>query len=505
MSRFSEKIIDINVLFRLVNIFLFIITMVIYSFWGFPSLVDEFGLIAFALLEIQVLFFLLFERKSRNSLLLVYIFVLTFFYFPRLITIHFWDYYSYSQVLERIIKPEPEHISFSLYFIFFANFFIFLGLYVPKIVFKKNRMMSLEGKVKNLNLLSLAILAFLFSFLLNFIKIESLNVFLIFLTILFNREFILSIAVLSLLFSYKNRSISLQKVSNYRYWNFIWVLLIVGYLILRILEGSRSGILSLLLYLLFSFLSLEINVFSRKIVKYVMLLIFMGALIFPIATRFRTITIALDSKMSIDVKIEKYLTSFSEIDWNQIDFRPFIGVFDRTSFLDMSTDLIKNSEYYQGVINPYHYFMSTIDNVTPGFDVYDAPKAANALIHYYRNAPLKRIHNFGYQSDMLTIFGEYYVLFGLLLSMLFFFIGAFIFQICYLLANELTIIKGAILKTFILYYFYNWINSFGFDWFIIDFLRDAISFYFIYFIVTKFVLIKKVGKSSVEKVPAIDY
>ena len=89
--------------------------------------------------------------------------------------------------------------------------------------------------------------------------------------------------------------------------------------------------------------------------------------------------------------------------------------------------------------------------------------------------------------------------------MLFFFIGAFIFQICYLLANELTIIKGAILKTFILYYFYNWINSFGFDWFIIDFLRDAISFYFIYFIVTKFVLIKKVGKSSVEKVPAIDY
>ena len=251
MSRSSEKIIDINVLFRLVNIFLFIITMVIYSFWGFPSLVDEFGLIAFALLEIQVLFFLLFERKSRNSLLLVYIFVLTFFYFPRLITIHFWDYYSYSQVLERIIKPEPEHISFSLYFIFFANFFIFLGLYVPKIVFKKNRMMSLEGKVKNLNLLSLAILAFLFSFLLNFIKIESLNVFLIFLTILFNREFILSIAVLSLLFSYKNRSISLQKVSNYRYWNFIWVLLIVGYLILRILEGSRSGILSLLLYLLF--------------------------------------------------------------------------------------------------------------------------------------------------------------------------------------------------------------------------------------------------------------
>ena len=129
--------------------------------------------------------------------------------------------------------------------------------------------------------------------------------------------------------------------------------------------------------------------------------------------------------------------------------------------------MITNRDKYRVVINPVYYFESVVDNiVTPGFDVFDAPRAANNTISIYNNFPLLKksdVDTF-YQSDMLTIYGENYVLFGNLGAILACFLMGFFSKLMFEsinMANDLWYYSSRALF-FKLYVLSLW--SFGLDW-----------------------------------------
>lgn len=145
-------------------------------------------------------------------------------------------------------------------------------------------------------------------------------------------------------------------------------------------------------------------------------------------------------------------------------------IFSRAGFFDLSAEIIAHREQYAGVINLEAYGRSIIDNLlTPGFDVFDQPKIANALQFVYRywGTPSKREVAESYQSDQLGIYGEFYALFGYA-SVLALFTVAYALKRVYLrlrsanpfmLAMKRVIVLTALLRT---------IDSFGMDWTIFE-------------------------------------
>jgi len=156
----------------------------------------------------------------------------------------------------------------------------------------------------------------------------------------------------------------------------------------------------------------------------------------------------------------------------------------------MSTDMIANSLRYGQVVNFEYYFKSIIDNgLTPGFNIFDAPKAANALSYIYREQPgvsLKAVNSL-YQSDMLTIYGEAYVLFGPLAGLVWIFSLTFLFQEIYRRIAGRDPFRSAALKAALLVIFYTYfLESLGMDWLSVFVVRNIIPFFILLYVVSKY-------------------
>ena len=140
--------------------------------------------------------------------------------------------------------------------------------------------------------------------------------------------------------------------------------------------------------------------------------------------------------------------------------------------------LIKNKEQYNKFINVGYYIKSIIDNVlTPGFNIFNTPKVSHAIPSIHSDYSLltqEDIIGAGYQSNMLTIYGEYYALFGGYPALFFFFIFAYIFKRSYLLITNRDPFLYNLYRVLILYVYYQCINSFGMDWIIFDLLRISV-------------------------------
>ena len=115
-----------------------------------------------------------------------------------------------------------------------------------------------------------------------------------------------------------------------------------------------------------------------------------------------------------------------------------------------------------------------MDNaLTPGFDVFNCPRVAHAMFYVYRHFPIptqKEISKH-YQSDMLTAYGDYYVLFGPLLAIPVFFVIGFVFSRLYDMVGSDARLMSSFYKSILLMFFYSWLSGFGLDWFVIDVTR----------------------------------
>jgi hypothetical protein len=153
--------------------------------------------------------------------------------------------------------------------------------------------------------------------------------------------------------------------------------------------------------------------------------------------------------------------------------------FSRASFLDFSVDMIKNSNEYTEVVNFNFYVKSLLDNLlTPGFNIFDAPKASNALRGIYTLGRPLSISELllSYHSDQFNIYGEYYNLFWGWLSMPFIFISAYYFRLTVYYRLRKQSFTNLLLKFFWAKTFYSWLISFGLDWIIIETFFGYIAF-----------------------------
>jgi hypothetical protein len=138
----------------------------------------------------------------------------------------------------------------------------------------------------------------------------------------------------------------------------------------------------------------------------------------------------------------------------------------RAGFLDFSAEIIAHREQYASVLSASFYGKSIIDNLlTPGFDVFDAPKVSNALQFIYRDwgVPSKQQVDEYYQSDQLGIYGEFYALFRYGSLPVLFLVAALLKQL-YVRVGSRDPFVLAMLRVLILTVFLWTIDSFGFDW-----------------------------------------
>jgi hypothetical protein len=154
-------------------------------------------------------------------------------------------------------------------------------------------------------------------------------------------------------------------------------------------------------------------------------------------------------------------------------------IFDRAGFFDYAAEVIAHREEYADVLNLRTYGRSIVDNLlTPGFDVYDQPKIANSLqfVYFGLGVPSKLEANEVYQSDQLCVYGEFYALFGFG-SLPLLFVIAWLLKRTYVRlhsANPFTLTAKRAVTLFI---FVKLIDSFGFDWILIETLPLVVAIY----------------------------
>ena len=143
----------------------------------------------------------------------------------------------------------------------------------------------------------------------------------------------------------------------------------------------------------------------------------------------------------------------------------------RIGYLDVTSEIISNKDMYEPIFTLKNYYKSFVDNVfTPGIDFFDTPKITNSLYfkHQYigNGIPSKSfaLDNDIINSDILTIYGEFYSIFGFLaLPILFGF--AFIMKFAYYYEVKSNNFDMIVFKRIgILVLFYAVFNSFGLDW-----------------------------------------
>jgi len=225
-----------------------------------------------------------------------------------------------------------------------------------------------------------------------------------------------------------------------------------GFVALRTAAGSRSAALTLFYFLLCAWLAVRGRPsFGRGFYAGLMAAIPAGAVLFVAGTLAR----------------DKIMVSFP-------------AIFERIGSLDMAAEGMANSFNYGKFFNFPHYFKSVVDNaLSPGFTVFDAPKAANLPVFFYRFVPEPTLRSVAamYQSDMVTVYGEARIIFGAAAGLAWIFFTAFLFQKLYRFLDSrdpfrLGALRAALLYIFLVYF----LGSYGLDWFAVDMLRGAVPF-----------------------------
>lgn len=490
----NKSTIDFNRIFTAINILLFIVIFLFYSFNDFPQLVNGITLIIYLLLFSQVQFFLYYEKRHRNPFILVLVYVITFFYFSRILTLFWTDIYNYASVLNRLRAATVNDINFTLFFILIANIFIFLGLIQTRKTINLNDIVHSKIRLPNPKIIILLFLVavFLPKFAVNEVRVfGALNK-------LIEPYFLIPFIIVYFVSSENRYSVKYFYKSNRSIFQLCLSVILLYLIVIRVLGGQRSAILSFIQTAFFSILALGIFKIPKKIVFTVALLLVISIPIFTIATYVRYLSTDNEIKKSFVQKVDLFQTASN--DSKNLDFvRILIPAFDRAAFLDFSVDLMKNSKEYSSVVNIWNQFKSTVDGLTPGFDVFNTPKSSNALIYIWGDmppGPMVRIDSSFYQSDQFNVYGEYYVAFGGWLSLPVFFLAAFGFKAGYLRIKFKSFLATYIWKFLIIMLFCNWVLSFGTDWLIIAGVNQFFILYLLLLIIDKSWVFSSFRKNS---------
>jgi hypothetical protein len=466
VKRAKIRTIDFNSILMLVNFA--VAGLIVWSYnVNHDNQYVNFGTILLGLtLCLQTHVALALEKKQRDPFVILLVITMIFYFSLRIATL---TLYPYSVVFVRY-SYTAENSNVAALFIIIANFFFYFGLFAVRS--KKPAAIETDGwkPVSTLRVFAIVILGILF---LNakssFWNEAAIPRELLFLELFFSASIILLMALTYYLLF---RKVLPKKVA------LGLIVLIAAEAILHTLTGSRAAIVGIVQNVIFVLLAVfgAIKMSRRLFLIFICLAPVAAVLLaasFSLATQMRTHNAA---KEGLD------LASVLEIA-EQIDFRldnadsVFPPVFDRIGYFDYSAEIIAHADRYASVINVESYVKSIVDNLlTPGFDIFDQARISNSLKFIYADTgpPLKSQVSADYQSDQLGIYGELYALFGYV-SLPLFAILAILFKLAYYRLRPTNPFDEAIKKVVILYIFLMCVNSYGFDWTIIESLPFVIS------------------------------
>ncbi len=406
------------------------------------------------------------STKSDPFALIFNYFISVYFNF-RIVTLAF---FSYSDVLDRHIY-NPTDSNFSISFILVASLLINLGFkfvkHTPVRLNKKNlsaKEFDLIFYVICFIFLITCHISQLVSFISSISSIVKISPRIISISCSYlNKGYLFFVLILYLL-SFKER---ITKKHFY-----ITFFLLTNFIFNSLLEGSK-GIFIFIFEIVF-LLSLITEHFSikRKIFRYLkyFFLIFLTVtfLSFSISLQQRTYKPQAMSNMQFYVKNIDSTLKYSPEEISSIAK----SFFSRGGYYDFASELISSPSYlYSNLFTFSNYYKSIVDNVlTPGFDLYDVPKISNLLVYRYKFNIFDKIskrylnEQGNYNSDQITIFAEFELLFGYLAFPLFFCFALSIKWLYFKIQNRKNNFSFLAKRFSILLFFTYMVNSFGFDW-----------------------------------------
>lgn len=469
MSKMTKKFtLNLSTLLQLGNLITCLLAILLYVEFGANEFVDVYTIYLTCFFSFQNILMLSYQKKSLDPFLLILVLVTTLFYLTRVPSLL---YEPWSLALFRY-PFTAEDLNHAFLFICISNISIFMGLITAR-GWNFFRVIDYDRyKPGKFTVIALILLFTLFSNYFFILGVESLGRLSSFISgLLMPTRVILLLTITYTLLNYKHLS-GAHKT--------ILLLLFLLFIVVTTLFGSRSSFLTFFILVLCVMLSFKgvIN-FRKSAVVGVVLLIPIMLFSFVVATHLRDL--GYDPKTVISSERIAYLKDLKLHDSDdnvRMTLRP---VLDRVGFLSYSADVISNSEEYRQIINGEYYFKSIVDNLfTPGFSVFDTPKAANALRYIYLDIKSNPTHQDVidvYSSDMFTVYGEYYVLFGGYPALIFLFLFSYIFKRLYLSIRTKNVFSYYLFRSLVLLIFYNWLNSFGLDWMLVDIVSLLIPIY----------------------------
>jgi len=464
-----EKItLNPSTLLQLGNLIISLLAILLYVEIGPNEYVDIYTIYLTCYFSFQNILMLSYQKKSLDPFLLILVLVTTLFYLTRVLS---FLYEPWSLVLLRY-PFTVEDMNHAFLFICISNISIFMGLITARGRIFFRVIDNDKFKPGKFTVIALILLFTLFSNYFFILGVESLGRLTSYIHGIFMpTRVILLLTITYTLLNYKRMS-GAHKT--------ILLLLFILFIVVTTLFGSRSSFLTFFILTLCVMLSFKGAIkLNKSAIVAVVLLVPLMVFSFVVATHLREV--GYDPKTVINSERIAYLGEF-QLNDPEDDMRLTLrSILDRVGFLSYSADIISNSEEYRQVINGEYYFKSVVDNLfTPGFSVFETPKAANALRYLYLDIKSNPTHEdviAEYSSDIFTVYGEYYVLFGGYPALIFLFLTSHIFKRLYLLIRTKNVFSYYLFRSLILYIFYNWLNSFGMDWMLVDVVSLLIPMY----------------------------
>ena len=450
---------------------------------GNVSYLDRSSVFLAVILSVMVHFSLVRAKLRSNIFVLIINYYFIFYYLLRFVTLSLTGYSSiFNDYLE---VTDLDNFNLTLCFLIFANSAIYLGF---GLFSRKSFSLNIDRNFTPTPLLLNIILGVffiaiciegsdLFHYALNFLP-RFFNPIILFLSpILF-----LFIGLVIFVIYYRNIS---------RTYCSLFILVIFFYISISVYNGGKSIPIFTVETIFIILGALNTRIAIKQLMLFVTIVPLFVAfiyLVFVFATDLRA------SKSSIQpdeprTYQEVAIDSFIERGFQSSD--QFIKIiFNRAGYLDPVVNIYQHKEEYSKHINIKTLKNSFVDNIlTPGFDLYDQPKHANALVFIYKNSLnegkiSKKFVSEGthYQSDIFTLYGEMFLYFSWF-SLLFIFLWAFVGLklMIYLTKFKRDFLSSTLMMTLLLFVGRSY-QSMGMDWLaheIVPFLSIALIFGFV--------------------------
>jgi hypothetical protein len=470
VARALPRRIDFNSILAVLNPLIAIATLIAYDQVGANAYLDGETILLAMLLAVQTQFALYIERRRREPFVILVTFTLILYYSLRILTLLL---VPVSYVMDRF-EYLPRDSSSALRFMLVANLFLYSGLFARRAPVNDGNGQRAWSARKPMRVLAIVVLAMIAIYSRGtFWSVDDLPRGLVFLVMFFAQSFIFLMSLTYFVVFHRTLT------SGFRV---ALLLLLALEMVLHTLAGSRSAFVGIFQNVLIVCLAFGtvLRIPRRGVVLGVVASPFVvAALVAAFVLSTFTRTFGGSSGTTLSTALEAAQTAGDRFTKDNVLESGLPIVLARAGFFDYVAEVVAHRRQYQGVINFPAYTRSITDNLlTPGFDLFDQPKISNSLRFAYEDLgqPSKIISADEYQSDQLGIYGEWYVLLGYASLPVFYLIGSLTKRI-YTSIDDADPFLRTIKRVIVMTLFVETLNSFGFDWVIMDIVPLLVSYY----------------------------